>query len=266
MDLKTKEFYDEYWPKNVPIYEETEKYVLDTVSERNIGRVFDAGCGHGLCSIVFSKVAEHVTATDLSSDSLDTAQEQARRHNCNNITFIHEDLQACSQPDDSFDLVWCWGVAMMAPDPIKVLEHLMRVTKPGGVIYLGVYLKTWLSPIHQGVRHFCRIFMNGPRRRRIVCNFFATLTHLICYVRGEEINIRSDNLTIQAQVEDWYYAPYKTFYTVEQIAGQFSRNGFAATCIQQQLGRMRSATIFVTKGIKKQTPEDGIYYETGHDV
>ncbi len=251
MDHKTKEFYDAYWPKHIPIYEETEKYVLATVPERNLSHVFDAGCGHGLCSIAFSKIADQVTASDISTDSLETAKNEARRHNCKNITFVHEDLQDCSQPDEAFDLVWCWGVAMMAPDPDKVLQQLMRVTRSGGVIYLGVYLKTWLSPVHQGVRHFCRTFMNGPRRKRMVRDLFTGLTKVICYLRGDEINMRPDNSTIQAQVEDWYYPPYKTFYTIEEIIGTFTRNGFDATCIQPQLGRMKSATIFVTKGIKK---------------
>ncbi len=254
MDLETKAFYDDYWPKNVPIFEETRKYMISTVSERNVAHALDAGCGHGLCSIYLSEIAEHVTATDLSSDSLDLARHEAAQHVKNNIEFIHEDLQHCSLPDDAFDLVWCWGVAMMAPDPIKVIEHLMRVTKPGGVLYLGVYLKTWLSPVHQFVRHFCRAFMNGPRRKRLVCAFFALLTRVVCFLRGEEINLRSDNRTIQAQVEDWYYPPFKNFFSIEEIAYLLSQNGFEPTCIQDRLGRLKSATIFVTKGIKKAKP------------
>ncbi len=251
MDLETKKFYDGYWPRNVPIYEETRKYVLDTVAERNVGHALDAGCGHGLCSVALSEIADQVTAVDLSSDSLDTAREEIRRHGSDNINLLHQDLQNLSLPDETFDLVWCWGVAMMAPDPIKVLRHLFRVTKPGGVLYLGVYLKTWLSPVHQCVRHFCRAFLNGPRRRRLVCDFFATLTRVICFVRGQEINRRSDNPTIQAQVEDWFYPPFKTFYSVGEIVELLSRYGFEASCIQDQVGRMKSATIFVTKGIKK---------------
>lgn len=250
IDLATKEFYDSFWPKFVPIYEETKKYMLETIAERRVGRALDAGCGHGICSVVLSELADEVTAVDLSTDSLATAREQAKRFGRDNIAFHHQDLQLLDPSFQGFDLVWCWGVAMMAPDPMTVMQNLMRATKPGGTVYLGLYLKTWLSPVHQGVRHFCRTFMNGPRRKKLVCDFFTSLTVLTCRLRGEEINRRADNVSIQAQVDDWYYPPYKTFYSVEEILDLFRRNGFEATCIQDRLGRMKSATIFVVRAVK----------------
>jgi len=256
IDLATKAFYDAYWPKFVPIYEETKKYMLETIIESGsgagpkFGRVLDAGCGHGICSIVLSELAEQVVAVDLSTDSLDTAREQAAHFGRTNIEFHHQDLQALDPRFTGFDMVWCWGVAMMAPDPQKVFANLMRAVKPGGVVYLGVYLKTWLSPVHQLVRHFCRTFMNGPRRKKLVCDFFTALTRLVCRLRGREINRRADNVSIQAQVEDWYYPPYKTFYSVAEMLDLFRRNGFEASCIQDRLGRMKSATIFVVRAVR----------------
>lgn len=250
IDIATKQFYDEFWPKYVPIYEETKKYMLETLRERSARRALDAGCGHGVCSVVLSEIADEVTAVDLSTDSLDTARGQAARFGRTNIAFHHQDLQTLDPSFRDFDLVWCWGVAMMAPDPMKVMRNLMRATAPGGVVYLGLYLKTWQSPIHQAVRHLCRTFLNGPRRRKLVCDFFAGLTRLICRIRGEEINRRADNVSIQAQVEDWYYPPYKTFYSIAEILALFRANGFDADCVQDRLGRIRSATIFVVRAVK----------------
>lgn len=250
IDVATKEFYDQYWPRFVPIYEETKKYMLQTITEPHVGRALDAGCGHGLCSIVLSELADQVTGVDISTDSLDTARQQVAMAGRTNITLLHQDLQSLDPALKDFDLVWCWGVAMMAPDPMKVMHNLMRATAPGGTVYLGLYLRTWLSPVHQLVRHFCRTFMNGPRRKRLVCDFFAGLTRVVCRLRGEEINRRPDNVSIQAQVEDWYYPPYKTFYSPDEIIDLFRRNGFEAECIQDRLGRMKSATIFVVRAVK----------------
>lgn len=250
IDVATKEFYDQYWPRFVPIYEETKKYMLRTITEPHVGRALDAGCGHGLCSIVLSELADQVTGVDISTDSLDTARQQVAMAGRTNITLMHQDLQSLDPSLKDFDLVWCWGVAMMAPDPLKVMHNLMRATAPGGTVYLGLYLRTWLSPVHQLVRHTCRTFMNGPRRKKLVCDFFAGLTRVVCRLRGEEINRRPDNVSIQAQVEDWYYPPYKTFYTPDEIIDLFRRNGFQAECIQDRLGRMKSATIFVVRAVK----------------
>lgn len=250
MDVKTGEFYDQFWPNFVPIYEETKKYMAETIAEPAVDRALDAGCGHGICSIVLAERAKQVVAVDISPKSLATAREQARRFGRPNIDFQHQDLQQLTLPDSHFDLVWCWGVAMMAPEPLKVMQNLMRVTRPGGVIYLGLYLKTWLSPVHELVRFCCRTFMNGPRRKKLVCDAFAGLTRIACRLRGVEINRRADNVSIQAQVEDWYYPPFKTFYSIEEIVDLFRRNGFEASCIQDRLGRMKSATIFVVKARK----------------
>lgn len=247
---RTQDFYDEFWPKNVPHYIETKKYMLDTITGRSYQYAMDGGCGHGICSIVLSELAEKVLAVDVSQNCVDTAREQATKFNRLNIEFSTQDLQELDVADQRFDLVWCWGVAMMAPDPIRVINHLMRVTRPGGELYLGLYLKTWLSPVHQWVRHFCRAFMNTPRRKTLVLNGFATLTNLIVKLRGQEINARSDNVSIQAQVDDWYYPPYKTFYSIEEIIKLLETNGFKAECIQDRVGRMKSATIFVIKGVK----------------
>lgn len=256
IDHSTRKFYDEFWPKNVPHYEQTKKYMLGTLTKRSYGDTLDAGCGHGICSVVLSEIAQSVTAIDLSPACIETARQQAEKFDRRNMSFGVQDLQHLDLPDSQFDLVWCWGVAMMAPDPMAVIHNLMRVTRPGGEIYLSLYLKTWLSPAHQAVRHFCRAFMNTPRRKRTVLDGFAWLTRAIVKLRGKEINIRADNVSIQAQVDDWYYPPYKTFYSIEEIIQLFERHGFAAECIQDRIGRIKSATIFVIRAVKNRQQSD----------
>lgn len=251
MDTKTQAFYDNFWPRYVPHYEETRKYVLGSITPRRFNRALDAGCGHGLCSVALSEVAQEVLAVDISAACLDTARTQARKLQRTNITFLQEDLQELTCPDESFDLVWCWGVAMMAPDPQRVMRHLFRVTQRNGELYLGLYLKTWASPIHQALRTFCRTCMNSPRKKKWVLDFFAGLTRLLIRVRGKENNTRADNVSIQAQVEDWFYPPYKTFYTVDEIIDLMKDHGFAAECVQRQVGRFKSSTIFVVRGVRK---------------
>lgn len=253
-DEKTKaiqEYYDEFWPRNVQHFAETKKYMLQTIAGRRYKSALDAGCGPGVCTVVLAELADSVLATDISPKSVETAKKQALALGHPEIRFAVGDLQELDAPSNEFDLVWCWGVAMMAPDPIKVMRHLFRVTRPGGELYLGLYLKTWLSPVHQFVRHFCRVFMSTPRRKEWVLDGFASLTRWLVALRGGETNTRADNVSIQAQVDDWYYPPFKTFYSIEEILQLFRENGFAAECIQDRIGRMRSATIFVIKGTKK---------------
>jgi len=251
VDEKTKTFYDQFWPRSVPHYEETKKYMLATIREKHAGRSLDAGCGHGVCSVVLSEFSDEVTAVDLSGKCIETAKMIAEKFGRPNISFHQEDLQHLDMPDGSFDLVWCWGVAMMAPRPELVFNHIFRVVKPGGVIYLGVYLKTWLSPIHQFLRHLFRRFFSTGKRKQFVLDFFAGLTRLAVKMKGQEINLRPDNVSIQVQVEDWFYPPFKTFYSPGQIIEKMRQQGIDGQVIQAQAGRMKSATIFVVRGVKR---------------
>jgi ubiquinone/menaquinone biosynthesis C-methylase UbiE len=251
--MATKGFYDAFWPANVPKYDKTKAYMLATIQAQDrlkVRRALDAGAGHGVCSVVLAEFADEVLAVDLSDASLAVAAAMAEKFSVTNIRFEQRDLQRLELPPASFDLVWCWGVAMMAPEPLKVIRNLMAVVAPGGVLYLGLYLKTWLSPAHQAVRHFCRTFMNTPRRKKFVLDFFAWLTRVIVRLRGRENNLRDDNVSIQAQVDDWYYPPHKTFYDPDEIMALLERGGFTASLAQAQVGRMRSATIFVVRAAK----------------
>ena len=248
---RTEDFYDEFWPGNIPDHEQTRKYMLGTITGRSYSHALDAGCGHGICSVVLSEISQQVLAVDISPKCVTTAREQAARFGRTNVTVMLQDLQEFEGKSDHFDLVWCWGVAMMAPNPEKVMHHLFRVTRPGGELYLGLYLKTALSPLHEAVRHFCRKYMSTKRRKQWILNGFTRLTRIITWLRGQEINLRADNVSIQVQVDDWFYPPYKKFYSIEEILNLFNAHGFNATCIQNRLGRMRSATIFVVRGVKK---------------
>ena len=256
LDEQTQKFYDGFWPQNVPYYEETKKYMLGTISERGLESALDAGCGHGVCSVVLSEIARQVTAVDLSPQSLTTAREIAARFRSTNISFIHADLQYFASPTQ-YDLVWCWGVAMMAPEPVKILHNVMAATKPGGTLIWALYLKTWLSPVHQWTRHFCRRFMHIPVRKKVVLDFFAGLTGVLSWLKGKEYNLRADNVSIQAQVDDWFYPPYKTFYAPEEIISMLTGKGFTANCIQAQVGRLKSATIFVVRAVKQPLRRGG---------
>ena len=93
--------------------------------------------------------------------------------------------------------------------------------------------------------------MNTHSRKKLVLEFFTYLTNLIAKITGGNVmNLRLANVSIQAQVEDWYYPPYKAFYSIGEIVELFQDNGFHAECLQEQVGRIKSTTIFVVKGIK----------------
>jgi len=252
-DKKTSQFYDQFWFRNVPKYDQTKSYMIETIGNKRYVNSLDAGCGHGICSVVLSEFSENVVAVDISPKCIETAKNQSQSFDKKNIEFYNQDLQFLNLQNKKFDLVWCWGVAMMAPKPLLVIDNLVNSLDENGELYLGLYLKTWLSPIHEFVRKFCVNFMDTPKRKKIVLNFFAFLTIFYSKLKGNKtVNLRDDNISIQTQVEDWFYPPYKTFYSINFITNYLNQKGLHATCIQDRVGRVKSATIFVIKAVRKR--------------
>jgi len=74
----------------------------------------------------------HVTATDISSEMLIVAEENAKSLGLGNLTFRQTDSQELPFPDQSFDAVTCRLGLMFFPNPGAALREVRRVLRPGG--------------------------------------------------------------------------------------------------------------------------------------
>ncbi|MFL5733738.1 MAG: class I SAM-dependent methyltransferase [Chloroflexia bacterium] len=244
---RTKSFYDVYWPKNVPDYRKTREHVLEVVPPGHYHRALDGGCGTGVCSLALSEMADEVVGFDLSSGSLGTARDLAKRLGKTNIQFEQGSLLNIPLASESFDLVWSWGVIHHTVDPIKALDELVRVLQPGGTLVLAVYLKTPLTFVHEAIRHVC---LRIPRsRRKPILRAFARLTRLAERV-GFKPRARNDNPTIESLIEDWYFVPEKHFFTIKEMRALFLQRGLTCEVVYPQTGRFKSTSNFIVRGVK----------------
>lgn len=140
--LATKEYFEEVqWRKyfieyHIPEFANFEAY-------RN-KKVLDAGCGLGTMTMGFARVAEEVTAIDLSTESLELAKKRAEIYQLKNIEFIHadcENLLESVNKKNYFDLVFSFGVIHHTPHPLKALKNFHELLKIGGTLKLMVYYK-----------------------------------------------------------------------------------------------------------------------------
>jgi 2-polyprenyl-6-hydroxyphenyl methylase/3-demethylubiquinone-9 3-methyltransferase len=243
---RTKAFYDSFWPQNVPDYAKTREHVLETVPPGRYSRALDGGCGTGVCSLALAELADEVVAFDLSSGSLNTAEKLAREVGATNIEFKQGSLLDIPYPSQSFDLVFSWSVVDHTTNPTRALDELTRVLTPGGTFILAVYLKTPLTFVHEAIRYVC---LRVPEsKRKVILQAFAQLTKL-----GERLgrtnNVRDDNPRIEAQVEDWYFAPVKHYFTIEEMRALFAERGLNYEVLCEQTGRFRSSSAFIVKGV-----------------
>lgn len=100
-------------------------------------KLVDVGCGAGfwLDEFVRRGVREdQLLGLDLAPGNVQRARERGHRAEVANALDIR-------QPSGAFDLTFCAGVIHHTPDPSRALRELVRITAPGGHIYLAVYNK-----------------------------------------------------------------------------------------------------------------------------
>lgn len=126
IETRVQQFYDEYWPSNLPTredLEETRRHLTKIVPAQQWENALDAGCGLGVCIVALGDMSKRVVGLDISPGSLTSARELAKRLEKKNIEFREASLMEIPYSDETFDLVLCWGVLMYVPSAEKVFNE-----------------------------------------------------------------------------------------------------------------------------------------------
>ncbi len=112
--------------------------------------VLVAGCGTGLEAISLAvKVPDaRITAVDLSLSSLAYAQRKANELGLTNIEFFQADILELGAVQERFDAVLSVGVLHHMNQPRDGLRVLARLTRPGGLLKLGLYSQRGRSSVN----------------------------------------------------------------------------------------------------------------------
>lgn len=117
-------------------------------------RGLDLGCGIGLPALMLAMAvgeAGEVTGLDRSGEFLAVARELVGRAGlAERVRFQAGDMNQPPFPDDHFDWlisIDCAGYAP-CPDPVKLLQGLARVIRPGGTLALMAWSGQQLLPGH----------------------------------------------------------------------------------------------------------------------
>jgi ubiquinone/menaquinone biosynthesis C-methylase UbiE len=247
--LKTKEFYDNFWPKNIPDFRKNEAHVFSLLPDNKFFQLaLDAGCGTGVCSLAISKRVCNVIGADLSHGSLNTAVSLANHLRINNLQFVQADLLHLPFNDEVFDLVFSWGVIHHTVAPMSAWDELVRVLKKDGVLILAVYLKTRLTFLHEFIIKTCLTFPSFLKRPFIKSVAFMVR---IAEKLGKSTNVRADNQSIESQVENWFFVPEKHFFTIDEMKKNFFQRGLTFELLCPQTGRFKSSSNFIVRGVKR---------------
>jgi len=108
-------------------------------------RVLEIGVGGGVDFPQFVKNGAHAVGVDLTIGGLGHTYRRLRSlHSERSYDLVQADAENLAFRDNSFDLVYSWGVLHHTPDTSKAFAEALRLLKPGGELKAMVYhSKSW---------------------------------------------------------------------------------------------------------------------------
>jgi 2-polyprenyl-6-hydroxyphenyl methylase / 3-demethylubiquinone-9 3-methyltransferase len=256
VETQVRRFYDTYWPSNLPSREdlqETHGHLQKIIPDKRYARALDAGCGLGVCSVALSTMSERVVGVDHSLGSLRAAVKLAAEVNSQNVAFIEGSLMDIPCDDETFDVILCWGVLMYVPSVERVFGELVRTLRPGGTLVVAVHRKTLLTPLHDGIRRLCLRIPESAKGPAIKA------AALPIRVASAALGKRAarDDLSLEAKIDDFYFIPFKRFFSLAEVEGLFGSYGLSSEVIYAYTGRFKSSSSVIVRGMKPGKPFSG---------
>lgn len=136
---RASKYYEASWQKQLhPAHEQ----VLEWADLNGGERVLDIACGTGLVTLPAAQAVGdkgEVVGTDLSDNMVAAIKATAAMRNLNNTSFSQMDAEDLKFEDESFDVALCALGLMYAPHPLKAIEEMHRVLRPGARAVVAVW-------------------------------------------------------------------------------------------------------------------------------
>lgn len=115
-------------------------------------KVLEVGVGAGTDFIQWVRSGAKAYGIDLTEESVEHVRNRLRVYGLSAEEVRVADAEDLPYPDNTFDLVYSWGVVHHTPDTIKALKEIIRVTRIGGTVKMMVYNRRSLNAFYQYLR------------------------------------------------------------------------------------------------------------------
>lgn len=128
----------------IPKFAEFDKYKGE--------KVLEIGVGLGADHQAFAEAGAELYGIDLTERAIEHTSRRMSLFGLNSRLQV-ADAENPPFEDESFDLVYSWGVLHHTPDTRKAIEEIYRVLKPGGELKIMIYHKRSLVGYMLWVRY-----------------------------------------------------------------------------------------------------------------
>lgn len=190
--------------------------------------VLDAGCGAGRHMEVVKKYGGNIIGVDMSY-SVEQAYENAGDY------VFQADIMDLPFRDESFDVVFSWGVIHSTSDTHLAFRKLSKLVKPGGKLAIWVYSNEGLLKIHNMVSDIYRVVATRMPQGLLykLCYISVPLYYFHCLPVIGWLGRLLLPISLEKSAEDrvlntydWYSPIYQTKHTYKQIEKWFVECGY----------------------------------------
>jgi SAM-dependent methyltransferase len=154
-------------------------------------RVADFGCGVGAMTRNLAALVGpdgHATGIDLHQPQLVQARNLCAESGLSNVSFWKADACDTKLPENTFDLAYCRFLLIHLPDPVACLREMMRVLKPGGIIFAeDGDLRSGGSSPSSALDHFGGLFERLGPKKGVDYRLGRDLYHLVRRAGFEDV-------------------------------------------------------------------------------
>ncbi len=142
IDFGTREYFEAIEEYRYQIYAPWMKKLIGFDQYRG-KRLLEVGCGTGTDSLQFARGGAIFTGVDLTPRSIEIARKRFEVYNQPG-EFVFGDAENLNFPDESFEVVYSFGVIHHTPDTQRAASEIHRVLKRGGKAIVMVYHRSSL--------------------------------------------------------------------------------------------------------------------------
>ena len=115
-------------------------------------KVLEVGVGAGTDFVQWVRANAEAYGVDLTPEAIEHVRNRLAVYGLQARDFRVADCESLPFEDETFDLVYSWGVIHHTPDTAQALAEIVRVLRPGGMAKLMVYHRHSLVGLYQWVK------------------------------------------------------------------------------------------------------------------